>query len=81
MNDGSVGFKCPQAFPRWYLESRAHAAGITTEALRDNLLNDTTMREDCLFLDVHVPKLLFDSRCGVRSGKGSRHARRRGKNT
>ncbi|KAL3958141.1 hypothetical protein ACCO45_008719 [Purpureocillium lilacinum] len=65
VNDGSVGFKCPQAFPRWYLESRAHAAGITTEALRDNLLNDTTMHEDCLFLDVHVPKLLFDSRCGL----------------
>ncbi|KAJ6440230.1 lysophospholipase [Purpureocillium lavendulum] len=51
VNDGSVGFKCPQAYPEWFLKSRADAAGITTEALRDNLLNDNTMNEDCLFLD------------------------------
>lgn len=59
VNDGSVGFSCPQAFPEGYLKSGAIAANITTEQLRDQILEDPTMSEDCLFLNVIVPKDIY----------------------
>lgn len=60
MNDGLVGFKCPQAYPEWALRPLAAASGLTTQQMLQVVLDDPTISEDCLFLDIVTPKKAFD---------------------
>lgn len=60
LNDGAVGFKCPQAYPEWTLQEQADASGVPPEVLLQYIMADPTANEDCLFLDVSVPRDVFD---------------------
>lgn len=60
INDGSFGFKCPQAYPEWALQDQANAAGISTQEMMQLILADPTTNEDCLFLDVSVSRNVFN---------------------
>lgn len=59
--DGKFGFKCPQAYPEWSLVQAAEEAGLSTEEMHQIILNDPTASEDCLFLNVVVPKGIFEA--------------------
>lgn len=50
VQDGLYGNICPQAIPSWILGARALNPGASNE------------NEDCLFLDVVVPKSVYDSK-------------------
>ncbi|KAH8738472.1 Alpha/Beta hydrolase protein [Ilyonectria robusta] len=68
LNDGTDQRVCPQSYPRWILESRAAAAGITVEKMAERVMSNPRMNEDCLLLDVHVPAKVFNKRYAVTSG-------------
>jgi hypothetical protein len=54
---------CPQSPPEWILAPEAAALGVSVTTLLADLEADgTTTTEDCLFLDVMVPKSIFNSR-------------------
>ncbi|OAL40293.1 hypothetical protein AYO20_00029 [Fonsecaea nubica] len=63
LQDGSSGGTCPQAYPVWYLCGLALLGGSinSTDACDASLIPkpDPTEQEDCLFLDVIVPKEVF----------------------
>ncbi|KAI9904635.1 hypothetical protein N3K66_001164 [Trichothecium roseum] len=61
VQDGSVGSKCPQAFPAWALTEEATKAGMTPDQLHQVILADPEASEDCLFLNVVVPKAILDA--------------------
>ncbi|KAG8525589.1 uncharacterized protein KY384_009233 [Bacidia gigantensis] len=58
VNDGSVGFTCPQAIPAWAVSNTTTNTGspVTTG------LSGEAESEDCLFLDVIVPAKVFQNR-------------------
>lgn len=68
VQDGSVGAKCPQAFPAWALTEEATKAGMTPDQLHQVILADPEASEDCLFLNVVVPKAVIDSVSSSSSG-------------
>ncbi|KIW97969.1 uncharacterized protein Z519_01553 [Cladophialophora bantiana CBS 173.52] len=63
VQNGSSGGTCPQSYPVWYLCGLALLSGSinSTNACDASLIPkpDSTEREDCLFLDVIVPKQIF----------------------
>ncbi|KAH8127539.1 hypothetical protein FP744_10003390 [Trichoderma asperellum] len=63
---GETNVACPQAFAVWYLCGLAQLSGTikSTKDCGPSLLPppDPAEREDCLFLDVIVPRSIFDSR-------------------
>ena len=67
--DGSVGFKCPQAYPEWALKDAAAEAGISTDEMLQIILNDPLVNEDCLFLDITVSPDVYAME-GSENGKG-----------
>ncbi|OAG41508.1 hypothetical protein AYO21_04210 [Fonsecaea monophora] len=63
LQDGSSGGTCPQAYPVWYLCGLA-LLGVSinsTDACDASLIPkpDPTEQEDCLFVDVIVPRKIF----------------------
>ena len=76
INDGSVGRICPQASPAWealallflpaYLTGQPFNISVAEAALANGTQSlpaiDPRTTEDCLFLDVAVPKTIFDGR-------------------
>ncbi|KAH8648744.1 Alpha/Beta hydrolase protein [Tricladium varicosporioides] len=63
---GIVGRVCPQSYPTWYLRGKQYMAGnpkagtlSPTELVPPP---DPRENEDCLFLDVLVPKAVFEKR-------------------
>ncbi|POR37838.1 Carboxylic ester hydrolase [Tolypocladium paradoxum] len=68
---GDAGVSCPQAFAVWYLCGKALQAGTvnSTDECDASLLPpaDPSEREDCLFLDIMVPKRVFDNRHAQKS--------------
>jgi carboxylesterase type B len=85
VQDGSVDAICPQAFPAWlpiagaftaaYLSGQAFNFSAAIAALQASNSSapapDPRTNEDCLFLDVIVPKPVFDAakRYQKRGGK------------
>ncbi|KIX92895.1 uncharacterized protein Z520_11371 [Fonsecaea multimorphosa CBS 102226] len=63
LQDGSSGGICPQSYPVWYLCGLALLSGSinSTDACDASLIPkpEPTEQEDCLFLDVIVPKQIF----------------------
>ncbi|KAK5997078.1 Carboxylesterase patB [Cladobotryum mycophilum] len=63
---GDKAVSCPQAFAVWYLCGLALMSGKinSTDECSPSLLppSDPIEQEDCLFLDIIVPKSVFDSR-------------------
>lgn len=57
VNNGSVGFKCPQAIPKWALGQLLDNPDVSVIDVPEN--------EDCLFLDVVVPRNVFHSAKGM----------------
>lgn len=84
VNNGSVGSICPQASPAWspvgFEFSLAYAQGLpfnltaaeaALAAANLSSTPDPRETEDCLFLDVFVPKHIFNSRSSAGKGKGA----------
>ena len=84
VNNGSVGSICPQSQPAWtplqYEFSLAYAQGIpfnmtaaaaALAAANLSTTPDPRTTEDCLFLDVFVPKNIFNNRSSAQKGKGA----------
>jgi hypothetical protein len=84
VNNGSVGSICPQALPAWNLIgfdfATAYAKGApfnftaavaALQSANFSFAPDPRTTEDCLFLDVFVPKHIFDNRTSARKGKGA----------
>ena len=63
---GEVGRVCPQAWPTWYLRGKEYIAGNPDAGTLSpaELIPppDPRETEDCLFLDILVPKTVFDNR-------------------
>ncbi|OQU98998.1 Fungal Zn2-Cys6 binuclear cluster domain-containing protein isoform 1 [Cladophialophora immunda] len=63
VQNGSSGGTCPQSYPVWYLCGLALLSGSinSTDACDASLIPkpEPTEQEDCLFLDVIVPKQIF----------------------
>jgi carboxylesterase type B len=63
---GDIGKACPQSYPTWYLRGKQYIAGNPNAGTLspEQLIPppDPRETEDCLFLDVLVPKAVFDSR-------------------
>jgi carboxylesterase type B len=51
INNGSTSFICPQAYPTWILATRGHSVAPPPSPSEN---------EDCLFLDVAVPRAIFN---------------------
>lgn len=68
---GGAGSSCPQAFAIWYLCGRALQSGAiaSPSACNTSLITQPSPleREDCLFLDVIVPKAIFDGKQGKKA--------------
>lgn len=84
VNNGSVGSICPQASPLWsaigFNFSLAYALGLpfnftaaeaALAAANLSSTPDPRETEDCLFLDVFVPKHIFNNRSSAGKGKGA----------
>jgi hypothetical protein len=84
VNNGSVGSICPQASPPWLAIgsefSLAYALGIpfnfaaaeaALAAANLSSTPDPRETEDCLFLDVFVPKHIFNNRSSAGKGHGA----------
>jgi carboxylesterase type B len=84
VNNGSVGAICPQASPTWTLIgsefATAYAKGvpfnftaavIALQSANLSFAPDPRTSEDCLFLDVFVPKHIFDHRSSAGKGNGA----------
>ena len=66
MNDGSLGYICPQATPGWYA---AAIAGLPDKGAAIPPGPPTQQEsEDCLFLDVIAPAQLFNNGGSQSSG-------------
>jgi len=67
-----VGGTCPQAYPVWYLCGLALLSGEIESAVECNASlipkPEPLEREDCLFLDVIVPKAIFSSAAEMQNG-------------
>jgi Carboxylesterase family len=86
VQDGSVGAICPQAAPAWsplgvafstaYVTGRPFNFSAAVAALQASNAStptpDPRTNEDCLFLDVIVPKSVFDAGKGYRKRKGGK---------
>ncbi|RYP28602.1 hypothetical protein DL767_007143 [Monosporascus sp. MG133] len=59
VNDGTTIRTCPQAYPWWLIEQLAPQYGLTPTEF-EAFVYSSPMFEDCLFLDVFVPKSIFD---------------------
>ncbi|KAL7940242.1 Alpha/Beta hydrolase protein [Trichoderma barbatum] len=63
---GDVGASCPQAYAVWYLCGLAQLSGTinSTDQYNKSLISppNPLEREDCLFLDVIIPKAIFDDK-------------------
>lgn len=74
VNDGSEAGKiCPQGYPEWTVVRNAARSGRSPAQLRQELESDPRQSEDCLFLDVVVPKSVFEENTcqeGKALGKG-----------
>lgn len=66
VNDGSEARICLQANPAWTSLKYYTEQNLTLSELRKQ---GPTESEDCLFLDVYVPKRIFDSEKGRRTRK------------
>ena len=55
INDGSLGYTCPQALPAWAAGGGASTGGSPVPVS----LSGQEESEDCLFLDVIVPSKIF----------------------
>lgn len=53
VNEGSVGYMCPQGYSDWVLE----------------LESDPKQNEDCLFMDVMLSKKLYGKKAGNKDKK------------
>lgn len=66
MQLGDVGRICPQTYPTWYLRDLQYLAGNPNAGILspEELIPPPDPREDedCLFLDILVPKAVFDNR-------------------
>ncbi|OAA32796.1 carboxylesterase family protein [Moelleriella libera RCEF 2490] len=75
VNDGSEAGKiCPQGYPEWTVVRNAARSGRSPTQLRQELESDPRQSEDCLFLDVVVPKSVFEENTcqeGKALGKGA----------
>ena len=60
LNDGSLGYICPQAPPFWF--EQANTALGDLAAFIPPALSSQAENEDCLFLDVIVPRKVFHRR-------------------
>ena len=60
INDGSIGFQCPQAFPGWAMAAFSTIRDPDDGGI-DAVSNNPPQSEDCLFLDVIVPRKVFRS--------------------
>lgn len=60
INDGSFGFSCPQTRPDWSVNSGAIWASVLPPIVLKEFGAPVTESEDCLFLDVVVPKTVYD---------------------
>ena len=74
VNDGSVGKICPQGLPRWKNELAAVILDKTEEQLVKQIVYDERVDMDCLFLDIQVPRPVFNraQKKGWRKENGSR---------
>lgn len=60
VNDGSLGYICPQAPPFWF--EQANAALGDLAKMIPLAISGERESEDCLFLDVIVPVEVFEKR-------------------
>ena len=74
MNDGSVGKICPQGLPAWKNELSAVVQERTEEEIAQQIVYDERVDMDCLFLDIQVPRPIFDraQKKGWKRANGSR---------
>lgn len=77
-NDGKDGFVCPQAYPDWSIKAWAELQGISVQGMRQGLESTTPQSEDCLFLDVRVPRLVWQRRAGSRNWTKFERSRKSG---
>lgn len=87
VQNGNVGAICPQAAPAWspigtafsaaYVTGRPFNFNATVTALQARNASapapDPRTNEDCLFLDVIVPKSVFDAGQRYRKRGGAQH--------
>ena len=59
INDGQYGFGCHQGYPAIVVEELSKQ-GESTEGARLRLTNNPTWNEDCLFLNIVVPKPILE---------------------
>ncbi|KAM4054945.1 carboxylesterase family protein [Hirsutella rhossiliensis] len=64
VNDGSVGIACPQSMPEWILAKAAKEQDGSASAMHQMFEVDQEQDEDCLFLDVMVPRKIYERRPG-----------------
>ncbi|KAL8706260.1 MAG: hypothetical protein Q9201_000697 [Fulgogasparrea decipioides] len=60
INDGSRGYICPQAPPRWFTQANTALGNLS--AVISPAASSQAESEDCLFLDVIAPIKLFQNR-------------------
>jgi hypothetical protein len=64
VQDGSVGKICPQGFPAWTSPAEAFVASYLSGKVKRQLPPvDPRTTEDCLVLDVVVPKNVLQQSC------------------
>ncbi|KJZ73668.1 hypothetical protein HIM_07001 [Hirsutella minnesotensis 3608] len=80
VDDGAAGHVCPQGSPEWKLRRDAAMAktNVSTDTVRMALENDPRQNEDCLFLDVMVPKKIYGKKWEKKSSAGQCHGPERG---
>ena len=60
VNNGSVGYICPQAPPGWFTQANADLGNLSKVIPPGT--SSQSQSEDCLFLDVIVPKKVYENR-------------------
>lgn len=74
INDGSYGFACKQGLPRAKVVELS-LPGEDVITARDRLIQNPLWSEDCLFLNVVVPKAVFPSQqCTGRKARATNKA-------
>jgi len=82
VNDGQMTTRCPQTHPFWLSDGAKIATGVPASELQPPTFNISQIppmnaeeAEDCLFLDVVVPRRIFSKMQGprIRSDKESEH--------
>jgi hypothetical protein len=75
VNDGSYGFACKQGLPRAKVVELS-LPGEDVITARDRLIHNPVWNEDCLFLNVVVPKAVFPSQqCTARQPRATNKAK------